>query len=290
MLWVFFALLSAAAWAVEEIIRKRVLKVDTPVEFSTERGFFVIIILLCVIPFLKWSSISTEFILASLSISIILTLVVYLSSKTLKLGDVSEIAPMMNLSPLFLLPLAAIFLGEHLTSMQWLGVIALIIGTYVLELHHNQHDVLAPFRKLFKSKYFIYLFLLLIIMSIAALVDKTNINKGYDILTYMFFVWMFISIQFFIIDWFATRLKNFTKHIRKKGGLIFVNAMASVFSTFFVLSAMAVGPVSLVIPIRRLGTLGSAVIGGKIEHERDLMRKAIACLIMIIGAVFISVF
>jgi uncharacterized membrane protein len=45
--------------------------------------------------------------------------------------------------------------------------------------------------------------------------------------------------------------------------------------------------ISLVIPIKRLSALFSTVIGGELFHEKYLLRKSIACVVMIIGAVLI---
>jgi len=47
--------------------------------------------------------------------------------------------------------------------------------------------------------------------------------------------------------------------------------------------------VSLVIPIKRMSTLISTVVGGELFGEEHLLRKSVACLVMIAGAYLIIV-
>ena len=51
--------------------------------------------------------------------------------------QISEVAPLFNLTPGFLAILAFLFLGEILTRYQVGGLILLMLGSYVLETDHN---------------------------------------------------------------------------------------------------------------------------------------------------------
>jgi uncharacterized membrane protein len=53
--------------------------------------------------------------------------------------------------------------------------------------------------------------------------------------------------------------------------------------------ATALAAVGLVIAIKRSSALFTTVIGGELFKEKDLMRKSIACLIMIGGVFLIAV-
>jgi transporter family protein len=52
--------------------------------------------------------------------------------RALQLGEASKVAPMDKLSVVVALVLAAIFLGERLTWIHWLGAILIIIGAILL--------------------------------------------------------------------------------------------------------------------------------------------------------------
>lgn len=52
--------------------------------------------------------------------------------RALQLGDVAQVAPIDKLSVVVAVILAALFLGETLTALHWLGVGLIVAGTIVL--------------------------------------------------------------------------------------------------------------------------------------------------------------
>ena len=52
----------------------------------------------------------------------------------LRLAEVSRVAPVDKLSTAFAVLLAALFLGERPTALNWLGVVLMLGGTYLVSL------------------------------------------------------------------------------------------------------------------------------------------------------------
>lgn len=54
--------------------------------------------------------------------------------RALKLGDASRVAPVDKLSVVFVAIIAALFLGEKLSTMNWLGVVLIAAGAMLVAL------------------------------------------------------------------------------------------------------------------------------------------------------------
>jgi uncharacterized membrane protein len=53
--------------------------------------------------------------------------------------------------------------------------------------------------------------------------------------------------------------------------------------------ATALAAVGLVVAVKRSSALFTTVIGGELFREHDLIRKSVACLIMIVGVYLLAV-
>ncbi|WP_232701519.1 EamA family transporter [Halobacterium wangiae] len=65
--------------------------------------------------------------------------------RALKLGDVSYVAPISKIVPVFVLPLEILLLDEHMTPLQVGGVVVLTVAIYVA--NYQSGALLDPFRR-----------------------------------------------------------------------------------------------------------------------------------------------
>ena len=79
-------------------------------------------------------------------------------------SEISTAAPFYNLLPALVAGLSFFFLGEILQIKQILGIGIIIFGAYILEVDHKVHNLLDPFKKIFKSKYILLLFIVLFLL------------------------------------------------------------------------------------------------------------------------------
>ena len=206
----------------------------------------------------------------------------------MKHSQISSIMPLFNLTPGFLAIMAFLFLGERLNNIQISGIVLLIIGAYVLETEGRR--LIKSFIEHIKSKYIDYAIFAAFIFSITALLDKYIINTYLPPFDYFFLLWIFISINFMIASSYRYAGLKGIKHCLKatKHTVIFA-AFFSFIANILHLIAMSMAYVSLVVPVRRLSTLLTTLIGGELFHEKALVRKSIACVIMIVGAYLIII-
>ncbi|MCK4522182.1 MAG: EamA family transporter [Nanoarchaeota archaeon] len=285
--WYVFAIGSAVFSTLFTLFRKKGMSKEHAMEFEVTRTTFAALFGLLLIPLLTFRY-TIASILIIYSLSIIVVAGILLESKSLRHMEVSAVAPLFNLTPGFLAILAFIFLRESLSRPQIGGLVLLIAGSYVLETDRN--SFFQSFIKHIRSRYIGYAIAAALIFSITALLDKYVINFHTTPFDFLFLVWFFISLNFIIISTIKYNGIRGIKHCLDIAGYKVV--LASLFSFLanaFYVYALSIAYVSLVIPIRRLSTIMTTIIGGELFHEKALLRKSIACVIMIVGAYFIII-
>jgi uncharacterized membrane protein len=132
--WIYFALASAAFYSVTNFIEKYLVekKIKDPLIITIFSGLTSLILGIIILAFKGFQVIETvQLILILISgIFLVFYLIPYL--KALELDDASKVVPLLQFSPIFVLVLSYIFLGEALTSKQLLGVALIIVGGFAL--------------------------------------------------------------------------------------------------------------------------------------------------------------
>jgi len=228
-------------------------------------------------------------------------LLIIIYFKLLKLHDISVVSPLTNLSPLILLVLSTTILGEVLTWLQILGIFVIIGFTYYFEtIIHSQDrkdkDHKFHFRDLFEKdfKFHMSVFFMLLAFSLAAVSDRLifeQIGQGtVPVITNLFISGTIVFIPLLIYYIFKGEGKEVFKFSFKFPKTMLVGFF-TILSNFLILLAISLpnALVSLIVPLRRMSTLFSAVIGGMIFHDDHLGKKSIAVLGMFIGALLITI-
>lgn len=288
MLWALYALGSAFFHASGSIISKKVLAHEHALEYGAAQGLYSLILLLA-LPFIPLGY-SWQTYLSLYVISLIFTLANLYYLKSIRHAELSTTIPLMNISPLFLLVIAFILLGETPGTTAIVGVILLVIGMYLLQLGvaRTKH-LLQPFITLAKSRYSLYMIFAVLIFSFIATMEKAVLNDGVHFLSIFVIVRLFLGTNYLLLETYKNGYKEVIKDVRQDGLPVFGATMASLLSDVFFFLAISVpgALVSLVIPVKRLSTFLSALVGGKLFHEAHLGRKLIGCGVMLIGVVLV---
>ncbi|MFT4326435.1 MAG: EamA family transporter [Candidatus Woesearchaeota archaeon] len=207
--------------------------------------------------------------------------------EVLKHVDVSIVAPLKNMSPLFLLVLSMLFLGERVSAINYAGIFLVVFSSYALELQ-SFRNFLEPLR-FFKSRYFILIIISLIGNSISAVLDKVLLQT-LDYLTVMFIFYLSISCWFLFFLCIRKEISSLSifrqSHTRI---LIIALTFFALVSDFFYFMAVAIPGtfIILIMPLRRLDSLISTILGGRIFKESHLVYKSIVCLLLILASVLL---
>jgi drug/metabolite transporter (DMT)-like permease len=280
MAWFFLALADAVAWTFVALFQKDCSFGENAIQTAAATSLLWAVLSLLLIPFIK---IPTEFYIWFwiLIAGIIFGTAYYFSAKAFKYLKVSVASPLFNIGTVIAVLMAVILLGEKLTYLQVIGIVLVIIGTYVLEL--KKGNPLQPFTEIFRSEKVHYVLISTFSYSVLTVLSKYILNFV-DPLTFLF-TQLLLSGLFILVLVFIKH--NGFRDIKK--GFAVHKHMTVVLSTAIIgamlvdLLALRAGKASLVLPIARVWTLLVVIFGGTFYKEGHLRNRIIATVIMLIG-------
>jgi len=281
------ALLSALCIAAMTILNKKTLRRQHPLEFCASRGAVKILIGVPII------------IILGLKIGLVEGLIVYGVSLLATFGlinlmratrhlDVSLTAPLSNLSPLLLLTIAYFVLGEVPSKFQLAGIFLIIVGAYVLQVDRVSHNILDPLRHFAKNHYMHLLIVAMIVFSITATFDRWLLSNRLDAITYMAWLWVFVSINHVLLESYKHGFMEIVHDLRRDWRTLVPLGALTFLANFFYLNAAAVQNIAVVIGLKRTHSLFVTMTAGLFFRETHILSKSVASLIMI-GGIFLMI-
>ena len=289
MTWFFVALLSSFLSAFAAITQKKVLFELKPLEFSF---FLSVVNLFFSIPlffFISYDTITFQNLSVLFIKSLIGALAFLCVMNALKNLQISNALPLLALTPGFVAVFAFIFLDENLTYYEIIGLISLIVGTYILE-SKSLKEVLIPFSVFIKSKYHQFILAALLLFTASSIMDKLLLIKlNLTPVSLTAFQHIYFALIFGIIFFFTKTdlTKQNIATIKNNFGWIALISILTIGYRFSQVWAVSLASVALVLAIKRTSVLWATIIGGKIFKDTNLFKKVIAVIFILLGAILI---
>ncbi|MFB6246357.1 MAG: DMT family transporter [Candidatus Pacearchaeota archaeon] len=200
-------------------------------------------------------------------------------------GPFSRSLPMLSFTPIFVLLTGFLFLGEKPSVLGALGILVIVAGAYWLSYGDHQ-GILGPFKALYYEKGPRYMLFTALLFSFLGVFWKKAVLIGG--------LPMAISLGTFVPTILVAGFFAFRGQLREmvpdrqdfwKLALIGISTFGIM---FFVLSAFETGFVSYVISIKRFSIILGVVAGAVFFNEKKPFRHIVGSLIMVGGAVLIS--
>ena len=201
----------------------------------------------------------------------------------LAIGDVSYVAPISKIVPVFVLPLEVLLLGQRLSPLQVAGVVVATFAVYVANYRHG--SVLAPLRKLARSK------AALLALASAAAFGVVDIGKRVSmqelgISPEAFVITMLVLVAAFLspsavnhhdeVDWWADRR------------LLALTGLVLVIGQHLVAMAFETLPASVVSPVVNTQAVVAVFFGSLFLGESHVRVRMTAAGLAVVGIVLIS--
>ena len=291
MEWYWLALSSALLSAFAAILQKKALNEINALNFTVIVSVFVALFSTFLIGKVDLSTAGSYSMLVLFGKSIINATAFLCILIALKNLEISRALPVLAASPMAVALLAFILLGESLSLTEVLGMVLIVLGTYVLELKKNE-NIIAPFRVFVESKYHRIILIALGLMSLSAILDKLLLTSfklpplTFLVMQNYFFLIIFLLYRF--LSGLKNRNEKLFKGVSKNILIIIVLiAIATIGYRWTQIEATKLGPVGLVIAVKRLSVLFAVVIGAKLFKEENYLRKVLATLTIVAGALLI---
>ncbi len=290
MLWILFAFLGAFCESLKDVFSKKALNsirnIDEYVAAWSMR-FFALPFLLSLLLFVEIPVIGDGFWGALLVSGGLNTVTTILYMKALKLSDLSVTVPMVTFTPLFLLVTSPIILGEFPGGFGILGIILIVMGSYMLNIKKRRDGFFAPFRALLNEKGPRLMLCVAFIWSISSNFDKIGVVNSSPVFwtasLNLFLTMTLLPIMFLKSDSCISQVKNNVKALLPIG---FFTAMMHL----FIMTALSLTLVAYVIAIKRTNALFGVLWGALFFKEKNIKERLVGALIMVAGVLLISLF
>lgn len=288
MEWYIYAFGSAIFTALLIIIEKKGLLKEHALEFSCVLSIFTFLLSLTFIRLVNFNLSLDILVLVALG-SLFFSISNLFIAKAIRHMEISLAGPIMAFLPAFVLIFSYVILKESMNYLQLIGVLLLILGIYILEARKN--ELFKSFIEIFKQKHISYIILSLAFMALSFIIERYLLkDKLIDVysltfISYIFFMIYMIILIFVLHDGF----KGIVHGFKNAGLLILFAATFMVVAKLLQNQANFMQNVTLVEVIRRTYVLIVIFLGGELFHEKNLFKKIIATLVMLIGAYLIIV-
>ncbi len=288
MLWWVFALIATLFTAFVMIIDKKLLLKEHSMEFSAIFSFTRAILILAFIPFVSFN-LSLKSLLFIYLISWFGTLGFFFLVKSIRHMELGSILPLINFIPALVAILGIFLLGESLGIFQWLGIFLIVLGGYILETRHFTHYGVF-FNKIKRSKGLHYVFLSIIFYSFSAIGDRYVLTNITNVITFLFYVFIFIAFNFLILSLFThLGIENIKTNLKRNWKLFALSVFLATIAIFCKTYSISLESPSLVLGVNRLSVLFSVLLAGAFLHENNLHKKLISSVIMLVGVLLIII-
>lgn len=294
MSWILFSILAALTWAVVNTIDKYILTkwVEKPIVPVMILGVIGLIASIVVYFINGFSELSYINILMAFVAGVFYILMILFYFKAVKIEEISRVIPLFYLTPLFILILASIFLGEFFMPVKYLGIILLIIGAFLISTH--------KITKISLGKAFWLMIISCLFLSGNYVITK-YLLKFADFWT--IFSWTRIGIFIALIPVYFISypdlLSTVNEHGKKVVVVISISQILNVIGVLFITIAASYGYITLVNALSSVqplfvllfAVLLSIFYPGIIKEEigkTTLLLKSIAIILMFAGAILIS--
>jgi drug/metabolite transporter (DMT)-like permease len=288
MSWFFLAITSAFLSAFAAVTQKKVLFNLGALEFSFLLSLVNLLFSIPFFLFIDYSTINSTNLSVLFFKSLIGVGAFYCVMLSLKNLEISNALPLLALTPGFVAVFAFLLLGESLKLIEVIGLIFLIGGTFILE-SKNYKELFSSFGVFIKSKYHRLIILALLLFTTSSIIDKLlliRLNLSPISLTafqHFYFAFLFSLVYIFFRD------KEIASPVKIKYNLGWI-ALISIITIgyrYTQIVAVSLASVALVLAVKRTSVFWASVIGGKLFKDKDLFKRSIAAILILIGAILI---
>ena len=287
MYWFILSLGSALSKSLADVTSKQVLEKMGKVAVGCVSRGIVALIMLMLVLFQGMPDIAQVFWKAAFITGVINIITTLLSLRALNKGELSMVAPMLALSPIFLLITSPIITKQFPNFWGVIGILLSVSGIYTMKIQEIKIGWLEPFRAIWRSAGVKEALLVAFLYSISANYDSIAANSSSPFFTLLTVnVFIFLCLLLPALNqrglWRSTR-ENF------KGLSLMSAFMASETGLQFTAFQYAIVP--YVISIKRTSALFSVIWGGKFFKEKEeFASRLIGAIIVIAGLVIIKLF
>ncbi len=204
--------------------------------------------------------------------------------RALRESTLAHTMPFTAFTPLFLIPVAFVLLGELPDFKGLMGILLIISGGY--GIHLQSGNLLEPFRNLVSNKGTRLMLIVALIWSISATVEKVAVLSSSQVF-YGSVIHALLSLAY--LPYLLRDRKRKLAVIRGNLGGLFLLGLISGLLVLFQFTALKYMLVSYVIAFKRAGVVVSVLLGIILFREKSPLKNLFCTAIMVAGVFLVMV-
>ena len=285
MTWLILGIFTAFFEAIKDVFSKQNLKKSDEYVVAWSLAFFSVIFLTPWVIYTGIPELNTQFwfsLLIGGSINAVTTL---LYIKAIKVSDLSLTVPLVALTPLFMLLTSPLIVGEYPKFFDYIGILLIVAGSYLLNIKEKSQGYLAPFKALLNEPGPKFMLIVAFLWSITSNFDKIGVKNSSPIF------WLFSlfgTMSILLLPILLHKTPNPGTKILKQLPMLATMGFFNAIGVLCQMQALTLTLVVQVIAIKRTSVLMGVLFGHFIFKEKDIQQRLLGAGIMILGVFFIS--
>lgn len=287
--WILWSLLSAFMTASNDALTKKALATHNEYLIAWLRLLWALPFLFAALAFIPTPLIDTIFFLAFFAALPLEVTATVLYVKALKISPLSLSVPFLSLTPIFLIVVPYLILGETISVPGVIGVALIAFGGYTLNIGQARKGLLAPFFAIGKERGSLYMIAVALIYSITATLGKLAIQHSSPL--------FFGIVYYSALATAMAPLALLMGHEKRKAMPPRDAIKASILPGFCHATsigahmiAISLTQVAYMISVKRLSLLIGVLFGYLFFKETNIRERFLGTLLMIIGFALIALF
>ena len=287
MNWLPITLLCAFSLATSDALAKRALDRHNEYVIVWLRLVLAAPLLLATLCFIPMPRPAPEFYRAFLLALPLEAVASLLYIRALKLSPMSLTLPFLALTPVFLLVVPFLLLGERISPAGAGGVLLIATGTYVLNLGAAKKGLLEPLRAVLREKGVLYMVGVALIFSVTSTLGKQAVAASSPV----FFAALYFPALALVLTPVALRQGRAEVRGMLRSGVLKAALWPALFYAVMVLAhmtAISMTQVAYMISVKRLSLLLGVLYGHFLFGEEGAGRRVPGTVLMLGGVALIT--
>jgi drug/metabolite transporter (DMT)-like permease len=288
MSWFVYAFVCALSLATADALSKKALddNIDSSIVAWVRTGY-TLPFMAFIIPFIEKPELDSIFYMAIfLAVPLdIIALLLYM--KAIKVSPLSLTLPFLSLTPVFLIGTSYIILGERPDKSGFIGIVLVVIGAYLLNVHTISRGLLEPFKAIAKEQGSVLMIIVAFTFSIGACIGKIAVQHSNPIFFSVVYSFLLSLFLFLVISF---RNKQFFSKVTSRPVLFLLIGILITIMIITHVKAINLVEVAYMVSVKRLSILFGVIYGVVFFKETNIKERLLGATVMVSGIIMITVF
>ncbi|MBE9184970.1 EamA family transporter [Microcoleus sp. LEGE 07076] len=285
MSWLILGIFTAFFEAVKDVFGKQNLKKSDEYVVAWSLSFFSVIFLIPWVIYTGIPQLNSQFAIALLIGGSINAVTAILYIKAIKVSDLSLTVPLVALTPLFMLLTSPLIVGEYPKLFDYIGILLIVTGSYLLNIKEKSQAYLAPFKALVNEPGPKLMLIVAFLWSITSNFDKIGVKNSSPI---FWLFSLFSTMSVLLLPVLLHKTPNPSRKILKQLPMLAAMGFFNAVGVLCQMQALTLTLVVQVIAIKRTSVLMGVLFGHFIFKEKDIQQRLLGAGIMVLGVFVIS--